>query len=157
MAAALQHSSTTQCTGLSAPGTGSDAALFGCFGYATATEQGWCVGAAETNLRTGTDPGGRSLHDGQPKVFRDSAVENLREFFDRFRRLNIRSSPELDALVEQAQQTINGIEPQTLRDSNRLRQMVANDFSQIEAAVGDLLVDRPRRNILRRGGVGGAA
>ena len=40
------------------------------------------------------------LHDGQPKVFRDSAVENLREFFERFRRLNIRSSPELDALVE---------------------------------------------------------
>ena len=96
------------------------------------------------------------LHYGQPKVFRDSAVENLREFFDRFRQLNIRSSPELDALVEQAQQTITGIEPQTLRDSNRLRQMVARDFEQIQASVGDLLVDRPRRNILRRGGVGGA-
>jgi len=97
------------------------------------------------------------LHDGQPKVFRDSAVENLREFFERFRRLNIRSSPELDALVEQAQQTINGVEPQTLRDSNRLRQMVARDFEQIQTSVGELLVDRPRRNILRRGGVGGAA
>jgi hypothetical protein len=97
------------------------------------------------------------LHDGQPKVFRDSAVENLREFFERFRRLNIRSSPELDALVEQAQQTINGIEPQTLRDSNRLRQMVARDFEQIQASVGELLVDRPRRNILRRAGTGGAA
>jgi hypothetical protein len=97
------------------------------------------------------------LHDGQPKVFRDSAVENLREFFERFRQLNIRSSPELDALVEQAQQTINGVEPQTLRDSNRLRQMVARDFEQIQARVGDLLVDRPRRNILRRGEVGGAA
>jgi hypothetical protein len=96
------------------------------------------------------------LHDGQPKVFRDSAVENLREFFERFRRLNIRSSPELDALVEQAQQTINGIEPQTLRDSNRLRQMVARDFEQIQASVGELLVDRPRRNILRRSS-GGAA
>ena len=94
------------------------------------------------------------LHDGQPKVFRDSAVENLREFFERFRRLNIRSSPELDALVEQAQQTITGIEPQTLRDSNRLRQMVARDFEQIQASVGDLLVDRPRRNILRRGQMG---
>ncbi len=35
------------------------------------------------------------LHDAPPKVFRDSAVENLREFFERFRRLNIRSSPEL--------------------------------------------------------------
>ena len=97
------------------------------------------------------------LHDGQPKVFRDSAVENLREFFERFRRLNIRSSPELDALVEQAQQTINGVEPQTLRDSNRLRQMVARDFEQIQASVGDLLVDRPRRNILRRAQTGGTA
>ena len=97
------------------------------------------------------------LHDGQPKVFRDSAVENLRAFSERIRRLNIRSSPELDELVEQAQQTITGIEPQTLRDSNRLRQMVARDFEQIQASVGDLLLDRPRRNILRRGGVGGAA
>jgi hypothetical protein len=97
------------------------------------------------------------LHDGQPKVFRDSAVENLREFFDRFRQLNIRSNPELDALVEHAQQTITGIEPQQLRDSVRLRQMVANDFEQIQASVGEMLVDRPRRNILRRGGNGGAA
>jgi hypothetical protein len=94
------------------------------------------------------------LHDGQPKIFRDSAVENLREFFERFRRLNIRSSPELDALVEQAQQTINGIEPQTLRDSNSFRQMVARDFEQIQASVGELLIDRPRRNILRRGQTG---
>jgi hypothetical protein len=96
------------------------------------------------------------LHDGQPKVFRDSAVENLREFFERFRQLNIRSNPELDTLVEQAQQTITGIEPQQLRDSVRLRQMVANDFEVIQAAVGEMLVDRPRRNILRRR-VGGAA
>ena len=29
------------------------------------------------------------LHDGQPEVFRDSAVENLREFFERFWRLNM--------------------------------------------------------------------
>jgi hypothetical protein len=97
------------------------------------------------------------VHGGQPKVFRDSAVENLREFFERFRQLNIRSNPELDALVEQAQQTITGIEPQQLRDSVRLRQMVANDFEVIQAAVGEMLVDRPRRNILRRGEVGGAA
>jgi hypothetical protein len=97
------------------------------------------------------------LHDGQPKVFRDSAVENLREFFDRFQQLNIRSNPDLDALVAHAQQTISGIEPQQLRDSVRLRQMVASDFEQIQAAVGDLLVDRPRRNILRRAQAGGVA
>ena len=44
-----------------------------------------------------------------------------------------------------------------LRDSVRLRQMVARDFEQIQASVGEMLVDRPRRNILRRGNVGGAA
>ena len=96
------------------------------------------------------------LHDGQPKVFRDTAVENLREFFERFRQLNIRSNPELDELVNQAQQVVSGIEPQQLRDSVRLRQMVARDFEQIQASVGEMLVDRPRRNILRRGNVGGA-
>jgi hypothetical protein len=65
------------------------------------------------------------IHDGQPKVFRDSAVENLQEFFERFRRLNIRSSSGLDMLVKEAQHVITGIEPQQLRDSVRLRQMVA--------------------------------
>jgi hypothetical protein len=63
-------------------------------------------------------------------------------------------NPELDALVDQARQVITGIEPQQLRDSVRLRAMVANDFTRIEQAVGDLLVDRPRRNILRRGQTG---
>jgi hypothetical protein len=48
------------------------------------------------------------------------------------------------------------IEPQQLRDSVRLRQMVARDFEQIQASVGEMLVDRPRRKILRRGHVGGA-
>jgi len=48
-------------------------------------------------------------------------------------------------------------EPQQLRDSNRLRQMVANDFRQIQAAVDDMLIDRSRRSILRRQRSGGAA
>ena len=48
-------------------------------------------------------------------------------------------------------------EPQQLRDSNRLRQMVANEFQQIQAAVGGMLIDRPQRNILRRQCSRGAA
>ena len=97
------------------------------------------------------------LQDGQPKVFRDTAIRNFTEFFDRFRRPNVHSNPELDALVDPARQVITGIEPQQLRDSVRLRQMVANDFTRIEQAVGGLLVDRPRRNILRCGQTGAGA
>src|SRR5262249_364469 len=50
--------------------------------------------------------------DGQRQVFRDSAVSNRTAFFGRFAELNVRSSPELDALVEQAQQLVRGVTPQ---------------------------------------------
>lgn len=89
--------------------------------------------------------------DGKPKVFRDSAVENLREFFDRFRHLNIRSDQQLDDLVSQAQRVVRGVEPQQLRDNQALRQQVASQLSGVQSVLDGLLVERPRRNILRRG------
>jgi hypothetical protein len=45
---------------------------------------------------------------GERRIFRDSVVGNLKEFFQRFEQLNVRSSPELDALVEQAQRLVQG-------------------------------------------------
>ena len=88
--------------------------------------------------------------DGKPRVFRDSAVENLTEFFQRFRELNVRSSEQLDQLVGQAQRVIRGVEPQDLRDDTGLRQHVATEMSRVQSVLDGLLVDRPRRNILRR-------
>ena len=88
--------------------------------------------------------------DGRPKVFRDSAIENLTQFFQRFRELNVRSNEQLDDLVGQCQQVVSGVEPQTLRDNNVLRQSVASELNQVQSVLDDLLVDRPRRNILRR-------
>ncbi|WP_315861178.1 hypothetical protein [Anatilimnocola floriformis] len=89
--------------------------------------------------------------DGKPKIFRDSAVENLREFFDRFRHLNIRSCEQLDELVTQAQRVVRGVEPQQLRENQNLRQQVAAQLSSVQSVLDGMLVDRPRRNILRRG------
>jgi len=88
--------------------------------------------------------------DGKPKVFRDSAVDNLTQFFERFRDLNIRSNEQLDDLVSQCQQVVSGVEPQSLRDNQVLRMSVAGKLSQVQSVLDDLLVDRPRRNILRR-------
>ena len=88
--------------------------------------------------------------DGKPKVFRDSVVTNLVEFFERFRQLNVRSNNELDGLVVQAQQLVQGIEPQALRDNKILRQTVAADLGELRDTLDQFLVDRPRRNILRR-------
>ncbi len=88
--------------------------------------------------------------DGKPKIFRDSAINNLTEFFDRFRRLNVRSHPELDRLVENCQQIVQGRSPQSLRDNRVLRDTVANQLQSVGSQLDQLLVDRPRRNLIRR-------
>ena len=88
--------------------------------------------------------------DGKPKVFRDSAVTNMNEFFERFRQLNISSNDQLDELVTNTQQIVGGVEPQQLRNSSSLRQNVATQMAVVQASLDQLLVDRPRRNILRR-------
>ncbi len=88
--------------------------------------------------------------DGKPKIFRDTAVENLHEFFQRFRTLNVGSSEQLDQLVGQVQGIIRGVDPQELRDKQTLRQQVATELAAVGSVLDGLMVDRPRRNILRR-------
>ena len=90
---------------------------------------------------------GRS--DGKPKVFRDTAVTNLHEFFERFRTLSVRSDPDLERLVDQAQQLLRGVEPQTLRHDQSSRQQLARHLSAVQGTLDGLLVDRPRRNLIR--------
>lgn len=89
-------------------------------------------------------------HHGRPKVFRNSAVDNLRDFFERFRSLNVGTNAELDELVDQAQQIVGGVRPQNLRDNTGLRQQVATQLSGVQSVLDGLLVDRPRRNIIRK-------
>jgi hypothetical protein len=87
--------------------------------------------------------------DGQRQVFRNSAVNNLTDFFSRFSELNVRSNPELDALVEQARQMVQGVTPQRLRDSDSLRQQIAGEMAQVRQQVERLIVDVPRRRLVR--------
>jgi hypothetical protein len=87
--------------------------------------------------------------NGERKVFRDSAVANLVEFFSRFRELNVRSNEDLDRLVEQAQRVVRGVAPQELRDNNTLRQQVVTQLAGVQAVLDGMMVDRPRRVIVR--------
>ena len=92
----------------------------------------------------------RGDQDGKPKVFRDSAITNLSEFFERFQTLNVRSNEQLDALVERAQDVLQGVEPQQLRDNSTFRQQMAAQLTSVQSSLEGLLVDRPRRKIQRR-------
>ncbi len=88
--------------------------------------------------------------DGQPRVFRDTAVENLSEFFGRFRELNVGSSEQLDELVDRAQRAVRGVAAQDLRDNGDLRRQVVAQLSGVQSALDGMLVERPRRRILRQ-------
>jgi hypothetical protein len=87
--------------------------------------------------------------DGTPRVFRDSAVGNLSAFFERFRQLDVRSHEQLDALVTEAQRIVRGIGPQDLRDQRDLRQHVAERLGRVRDELETLVIDRPRRRVLR--------
>lgn len=87
--------------------------------------------------------------DGKPKTFRDTAVTNLHEFFERFRTLSVRSDADLERLVDQAQQLLQGVEPQTLRHNQSARQQLATQLSTVQSTLDSLMVDRPRRNLIR--------
>ncbi len=88
---------------------------------------------------------------GERKVFRDSAVENLREFFGRFRQLPLHgsSADQLENLINQVQGVLGGVSPKNLRESGGLRQEVATELGKVETALQGMLVDRPRRRIIR--------
>ena len=89
--------------------------------------------------------------DGKPKIFRDSAILNLQEFFARFQQFGVRSNAELDALVESAQRIVRGVEPQQLREKSDLRRDIATNLAGVQAALDGLMIDRPRRRIIRSG------
>ena len=88
---------------------------------------------------------------GKQKTFRDSTIQNLNSFFDRFKQLNIGSDEGLNDLIAQAQSVIQGVQPQQLRDNESLRQQIATQMSAVQASLDGMMVERPRRNIMRKG------
>jgi len=96
--------------------------------------------------------------DGVAKRLHDTNVSDLREFFEKFRRLNIHSSEQLDGIVEQAEKAVTlnglfdlgGVSADQFRESPSLRQAVSTRLSAVGAQLDGLMVDRPRRVITRR-------
>ena len=87
--------------------------------------------------------------DGErrPRIFRDSAVENLHEFFERFRTLNIGSSQGLNDLVNEVQQVIGETTPQELRNSRVTREELADRMQTIARRIEEQSIVAPRRQI----------
>ncbi len=87
--------------------------------------------------------------DGTPLIFRDSAVNNVEEFFDRFGELSIHSMPELDALVARAKDAMKGHSPSKFRGDGEFRASIVNDLRSVSVQLDGMMIERPRRRIVR--------
>ncbi|WP_428308155.1 hypothetical protein [Lacipirellula sp.] len=87
--------------------------------------------------------------DGKPKIFRDSAVDNLTEFFERFRRLHLGGEDQIEEIVSRAESVLRGVEAQQLRDAPRLRERIVDNLADVRRSLDSHLVDLPRRSVMR--------
>jgi hypothetical protein len=87
--------------------------------------------------------------DGKPKIFKDSSIDGLREFFQRFKDAPIKSNEALESIIEEAEEMLSGVTPKALRQDLNLRADLQKSMAVLEEKVGGLMVDRPRRKFVR--------
>lgn len=85
--------------------------------------------------------------DGKQKVFRDSCLGNLKEFFRRFESMNIGSNEQLTQLVNQAKEIVAGVDVGELRKETDLRETVKGKLDEVKAVLDTMVVDKPTRKI----------
>lgn len=87
--------------------------------------------------------------DGKKKTFKASTIENFKEFYQNFRRMNVRSNANLEALITQANNLVAGVTPNELRQSTDLQQSLRTQMSALQTSLDSVIHDAPRRRILR--------
>lgn len=85
--------------------------------------------------------------DGKRKVFRDSAINNLKEWIELFQVRNLTDDAELVALVDKARAMISGVDPENVRDADHLREDLAKSFAGLTSELDSLITNRPTRAI----------
>jgi hypothetical protein len=87
--------------------------------------------------------------DGKPRVFRDSLIKNLDEFFSTFNARNsIGEDADLDALVAQARTILGGVSPDELRKSDAARSDVLSRLAQVKGQLDTMIVEKPSRGFM---------
>lgn len=83
--------------------------------------------------------------DGKPKVFRDSLVSNMEQFFRYFDARNLTGDDELADLVQRARDVMQGVTPGVLRSDMDLRHMVQRTMSEVKNEIDANVMLKPVR------------
>lgn len=88
--------------------------------------------------------------EGKKLVFKDSTVTNLKNFFERFKHLNVNSNAKLDELVAEAEELLGGKEPKDLREDDDLRAVTQAGLAKIAAAIDEQVLMQPLRRKINK-------
>ena len=83
--------------------------------------------------------------DGKPKIFRDSMVTNMEEFFKYFNARNITGDEELAGLVQKSRDIMQGVDPDALRKDLPLRQSVQKAMNEVIDTINKGVMLKPSR------------
>jgi hypothetical protein len=86
--------------------------------------------------------------DGTKKTFKASAIENFKEFYENFNRMNVRSNAQLEGLIQRASDLVAGVDPADLRKNSNLRQNLTQQMSTVKTALDNMITNTPRRRVL---------
>ena len=83
--------------------------------------------------------------NGKSKIFRNTLVSNIDDFMQDFNALNITDDAELASVVGRVRDLLAGVDAQSLRSSQNVRDVVLSGAAQIEEQLTTLIVDKPKR------------
>lgn len=75
---------------------------------------------------------GKDEKTGKPKVFRGANLDRMREFCRTFDQMNLSNDKELAALISQAKQLVEGVDPKTVRSEEGLRDSLETAFTKLK-------------------------
>jgi hypothetical protein len=81
------------------------------------------------------------------KVIQTRSIDNMLDFFRRFRELNVGSNDELERLARDAEAAVQGVDVKALRGDTDTRTRVREALSGLSGRIDALMVDAPVREI----------
>ena len=88
---------------------------------------------------------------GEKKVFRNTLIENIREFVDNFSVMNINDDAELAAAVEKCNKVLNGVSIEAIRSNDQFRHSIASSMQTVQAQLSNMMVNAPTRKLRKVG------
>lgn len=85
--------------------------------------------------------------EGKRKAFRGANVDNLADFLTKFDFRNVTDDDELSKLVKQTRALLKGVDVETIRKEEAVRESVRKGFDELKTKLDGLAGERPKRRI----------